>query len=574
MNEKHIKSKILDFSTNEIYPAEIVIKDGFIKDIKKLNIDDFLDFEGVLIPGFIDSHIHIESTMLAPSNFAKAVLPYGTTSVIADPHEIANVLGIRGIEFMIKNGEYIPFDFYFSAPSCVPATNFETSGAVINAEDIKKLFNLPNVICLGEMMNFPGVINDDFNVLEKLKLANKLGVPIDGHAPLLSGEDLEKYVSKCISTDHECSNFNEAIEKKNLGVKIMVREGSSAKNMDALLNIKDRITYWTKESKFGNISVNDYEELLKQPIFDFLVTDDKNPKELKEGHLNELIKKAVTFDINPIEAIKMVTINPAKHYGLNSGEITIGKIANLVLVDNLENLNIKLTIVHGEIVAKEGKSLFEVNPPKVSNTFNVNLKKSEDFNIKTELSKNVKVRVIEAFNSELITDQLIETLSIEKNIIQPNIDKDILKISVVERYGHNQITNGFIKGFGLKEGAIATSIAHDSHNIIVVGTNSKDMANAVNTVITNQGGLTVNSNNMKKSLKLPIAGLMSDKDINYVSQKFIDLIESAKELGSKLEDPFMTLSFMALLVIPDLKLSDQGLFSLNNFGFVNLIKED
>jgi len=571
MNEKHIKANILDLTNEEIYPAEIIIKNGIISKLNKLNSKDSLDYEGILVPGFIDSHIHIESTMLSPANFAKAVLPYGTTSVIADPHEIANVLGIPGVKFMIQNGESVPFDFYFSAPSCVPATNFETNGAVLDVKDIEELFTIPNVICLGEMMNFPGVVNDDFNVLEKLNLANKLGVPIDGHAPLLTGENLRKYVSTGISTDHECSSFNEAIEKKMLGVKIMVREGSSAKNMDALLNIKDRINYWTKESKFGNISVNDYEKLLKHPIFDFLVSDDKDPIDLKNGHLDKLIKKTISYDIDPIEAIKMVTLNPAKYYNLNSGEIAEGKKANLVLIDNLNDLNVKLTFINGEIVAKEGKALFEVETPKVSNTFNVIIKNPEDFEIKTHIKNNVNVKIIEAIDSELITHEITDNLKVQNEIIQPDIEKDILKISIVERYGHNNVSNGFIKGFGLKNGAIATSVAHDSHNIIVVGTNSKDMANAVNIIIKNQGGLSVSNGNIEKSLKLPIAGLMSDENIDYVSKNLINLINLVKKLGSNLEAPFMTLSFMALLVIPDLKLSDQGLFSLNKFGFIDLI---
>ncbi len=567
-----IKVNILDFNLDDIYPAEILIKDGLIFNISKLDSNEPLDYEGILLPGFIDSHIHIESTMLSPANFAKAVLPFGTTSVVADPHEIANVLGVKGIDFMISNGENVPFDFYFSAPSCVPATNFETNGANIDVETIKNLFELPNVICLGEMMNFPGVINNDLGVNLKLDLANKLSVPIDGHAPLLNGEDLIKYVSKGISTDHECSSFDEAIEKKHLGMKIMVREGSSAKNMDALFNINNRIKYWTSESKFGNISIDDYEKLLKHPIFDFLVSDDKNPIDLKKGHLNQLIKKAINYDIEPIEAIKMVTLNPANHYHLNAGEISVGKKANFTLVNNLKDLNIKLTIVNGKIVAKDGKSLFKVKKPKLSNTFNVNLKKPEDFDIKTKKDNNVNVKIIEAFNGELITNSIIDTLKIENNIIQSDTKKDILKISVVERYGHNIVSNGFIKGFGIKKGAVATSISHDSHNIITIGTNSIDMAKAVNKLIQNHGGLTVSYNNTKKSLKLPIAGLMSDESIEIVSTNFENMKNLVRKLGSKLDDPFMTLSFMALLVIPDLKLSDKGLFSLNEFGFVNVIQ--
>ena len=572
MSVLKFKVNILDFDVDDIYPAEVSIVDGLISDVLRLDDADSLDFEGVLIPGFIDSHVHIESSMLSPSNFAKAVIPHGTTSVVADAHEIVNVLGKEGMDFMIEDGSSVPFDFYFSAPSCVPATVFETSGAVFDAEDIEELFKNPRVICLGEMMNFPGVIAGDEEVIRKLDVANELGFPIDGHAPLLSGEDLEKYVSYGISTDHECSNFNEAIEKKKLGVKIMVREGSSAKDMDALLNINNRVEYWTKESEFGNITVEEYKKLLKHPIFDFLVTDDKNPKDLQKGHLNTLIKKARTKDIDPIEAIKMVTINPAKHYKLNSGEIKKGKKANLLLIDNINNLNIKKTIINGKIVYENEKILFETKKPQIKNTFNVNPKKPEDFDIKSN-KKTVKVNVIEAIDKELTTNKITTTLKTQKQTIQPNIKEDILKVSVVERYGHNNMANAFIKGFKLKTGAIATSVSHDSHNIITVGTNSNDMAKAVNTIIKNHGGIAISNENKIETLKLPIAGLMSDQKIETTAKQLEKMGQTVKKMGSTLESPFMTLSFMTLLVIPELKISDKGLFNLIEFKQEDVIIE-
>lgn len=572
MSVLSFKVNILDFDVDDVYPAEIFVEDGLISDVRKLDGDEDLDFEGILVPGFIDCHIHIESTMLSPSNFAKAVIPHGTTAVVADAHEITNVLGKKGMDFMIADGLSVPFDFYFSAPSCVPATAFETNGAVFGVDDIRDLFENPSVVCLGEMMNFPGVINGDGEVIAKLDLANELGVPIDGHAPLVNGEDLEKYVSYSISTDHECSNFDEAIEKKNLGVKIMVREGSSAKNMDSLLNINDRIKYWTKESKFGNITTEEYETLLKHPIFDFLVTDDKNPKDLQKGHLNTLIQKAINYDINPIEAIKMVTLNPAKHYKLNIGEIKKGKKANFTLIDNLENINIQKTFINGKIVYENQKVLFNTKQPKIENTFNVTLKKPEDFNITSE-KPTVNVNVIEAINKELITNKTTAQLKTENQIIQTNTDKDILKISVVERYGHNNMANAFIKGFNLKTGAIATSVSHDSHNIVTVGTNPKDMANAVNEIIKNQGGLAISNNNKIESLKLPIAGLMSNQNINTVAKQLEHLEEQVKKMGSTLESPFMTLAFMTLLVIPTLKISDKGLFDLNELKHQKVIIE-
>ena len=572
MSVLKFKVNILDFDVDEIYPAEVSIVDDLISDVQKLDGDVSLDFDGVLVPGFIDSHVHIESTMLSPSNFAKSVIPHGTTSVVADAHEIVNVLGKEGMDFMIEDGSSVPFDFYFSAPSCVPATVFETNGAVFDADDIEELFKHPKVICLGEMMNFPGVIAGDEEVIRKLDVAKELGFPIDGHAPLVSGEDLEKYVSYGISTDHECSNFNEAIEKKKLGVKIMVREGSSAKDMDALLNINDRVEYWTKESEFGNITVEEYKKLLKHPIFDFLVTDDKNPKDLQKGHLNTLIKKARTKDIDPIEAIKMVTINPAKHYKLNSGEIKKGKKANLLLIDNINNLNIKKTIINGKIVYENEKILFETKKPQIKNTFNVNPKKPEDFDIKSN-KKTVKVNVIEAIDKELTTNKITTTLKTQKQTIQPNIKEDILKVSVVERYGHNNMANAFIKGFKLKTGAIATSVSHDSHNIITVGTNSNDMAKAVNTIIKNHGGIAISNENKIETLKLPIAGLMSDQKIETTAKQLEKMGQTVKKMGSTLESPFMTLSFMTLLVIPELKISDKGLFNLIEFKQEDVIIE-
>ncbi len=646
-----IKANILDVFTNEIYIGKITIKNGYIDNIDVLssNSSDFdkdLDFEGILVPGFIDAHIHIESSLLTPSNFASAVVPYGTTSVIADPHEIANVCGLKGIEFMINNGNDVPFDFYFSAPSCVPATNFETNGAFLDSFAIDKLMSKDEVVALGEVMNFVGVINRDKDIIDKLNVAKKYNKPIDGHAPLVFGEDLEKYVNVFkkaidetkiknmgdygnnienefvdISTDHESVSFDEAIEKKNLGMKIMVREGSSAKNMDALFNIKDRISLFSNQDFFGSVSVNDFEETLKNPIFDFLVSDDKEPSDLKEGHLDILIKKAISFGIDPIEAIKMVTINPAEHYNLDSGSINIGKKANFTLIDNLKDLNIKKTIIGGKLVASRGESFIKPKKSTLKNTFILNQKTEDDFNIyvdtndssnnkntkntkntknikstkntknsenskNTKNSKNIKstknnentkntieVRVIEVTEGELITNEYHAFLNVNEGIIQENIDEDIIKLAVVERYGNNNIANAFIKGFNLKNGAIASSVAHDSHNIIVLGTNSKDMAKAVNLIHENHGGLAVVSKNIEKILKLPIAGLMSDQDVFTVSDEIIEINKIIKDLGCNFDAPFMTLSFMALLVIPKLKLSDKGLFDVDNFSFVDLIIE-
>lgn len=583
MVQKVFTANYLEVEEGDVFPGEIIIEDGYFKEVIPIIWDDEypdLDYEGILIPGFIDSHIHIESSKLTPSNFAKAVLPNGTTSVIADSHEIANVLGLEGIDFMVENGNEVPFDFYFAAPSCVPATNFETAGAVLNSDDIEKLLSRDEFVALGEMMNFPGVLSDDEEVIRKLEIANSKGKVIDGHAPLLSGDDLDKYISYGISTDHECNNFNEAFEKKKKGMKIMVRQGSSAKNMDALLNENSRLNFWI-ESEMDGVDVGESleENLLKSP-FDFLVSDDINAKDLLNGHLNILIKQAVSHGLDVAEAIKMVTLNPANHYGLNSGEIAPGKIANFSLVDNLEDLNIQKVWVHGELVVDNENVLFEVSDSQLLNNFKLNEVSPKDFDsiiemdyVNSCMDESTNVNVITATNGDLITGRVEETLFIKNKVIQPDIQKDILKIAVLDRYGEGNITNAFIKGFSLKKGAIASSVAHDSHNVLVVGTNSEDMAKAVNLIVKNKGGVAVACDEFEEVLELPIAGLMSDKDVNYVADKLQNLLNLTKDLGCKLDSPFMTLSFMALLVIPSLKISDQGLFDLNEFSFIDLVKQ-
>ncbi|KZX14996.1 adenine deaminase [Methanobrevibacter cuticularis] len=591
---KNFKANILDVESNEIYPAEIIIENSYFKEVNRIDGNSKLDFDGIIVPGFIDAHIHIESTMLTPSNFAKAVVPYGTTSVIADPHEIANVMGIEGVDFMINDASKVPFDFYFSAPSCVPATSFETSGFSIDNLALDEIMLKDEIVSLGEVMNYVGVINNDDNVMEKLKIAKKHQKPIDGHAPMLSGKDLENYIQNgiegvTISTDHECMNFDEAIEKKKLGMKIMVREGSSAKNMEALFSIKDRINLFTNQDFFGSVSAEDFENILKNPLFDFLVSDDKDPRDLKKGHLNLLIKKAISLGIDPIEAIKMVTINVSQHYNLNTGIIASGRKANFVLIDTIQNLDVKKTFIDGKLVAEEGISFINAKKPSLKDTFILNETLPSDFDIALDdpispdesktsdkFKSSVNVRIIEAIDGEIVTNKLEESLNIEENLVKENIDKDILKLAIVERYGNNNIANAFIRGFNLKTGAIASSVAHDSHNIVVVGTNGDDMAKAVNLIHENQGGLTVVSGNkeekVEKILRLPIAGLMSDKELVTVSSELEEITMAVNELGCTLEAPFMTLSFMSLLVIPSLKLSDKGLFDVDKFNFVSLFK--
>ena len=552
-----IKGNLLNVFTEEIYPAEVEVQDGIIKCVKPVKED----LDNLILPGFIDAHIHIESSMLTPSRFAEAVVPHGTTSVVSDPHEIANVMGLEGIEYMINDAATVPLKIFFTAPSCVPATPFETSGSIIGPEEIERLLKRDEIVALGEMMNFPGVLNEDPAVMKKIAAAKKVGKPVDGHAPLLSGEELCKYVSAGISTEHECSNAAEALEKKSLGMKIMLREGSSARNLKDLASTGG----------------------------DFIVSDDKHPEDLLTGHVDEMLKKAMNYGIDPVKALKMVTVNPAEHYNLKTGSLTPGKAADIILVDDIEKLNIKKVLIDGNLVSKNGKPLFNVKTCKIKNTFNLNPKEPSDFDINlNRLSKysNTKdnkifnetpdrtctVRVIEAVEGQLLTLESEARLRVENGILKPDIQKDVLKIAVVERYGHHRISNAFVHGFSLKEGAIASSVAHDSHNIVVVGTESHDMTDAVNAVLKNGGGLAAAVHGNCTTLKLPVAGLMSNETVREVSSSLSFLQSIVKKMGCEMESPFMALSFMALLVIPHLKISDMGLFDADKFDFVDVVK--
>lgn len=561
-----IRGNILNVFTDEIYPAEIEIENGIIKCVKKIKGD----FQGIMVPGLIDAHIHIESSMLTPSFFAQAAVPHGTTAIVADPHEIANVMGLDGINLMLKDAKNIPLRIFFTAPSCVPATSFETSGAIIGPDEIDILMKKEEVVALGELMNFPGVINEDDLVIEKIQIAHHHKKPVDGHAPLLSGAELCKYVSKGISTDHECISMAEAREKKELGMKIMIREGSSAKNLEDLISLGG----------------------------EFLVSDDIHPGDLSQGHMDHIIKKAIICGLDPIEAVKMVTINPSNHYSLNMGAISPGREANLIMVDDLENFNVKKVYIGGELVAKNKTALF--NPTHISSGNTIFLEKTKPSDFTIPLSGNeVMVRTIDVLDEQLITSESEAIMQITNKEIVADVEQDILKIAVIERYGKsiskistknkqfsqlskNEVILGnnnkkmalaFVRGFGIKEGAFASSVAHDSHNVIVVGTDSNYMARAVNILIENKGGLVAVSKNSQKSLKLPIAGLMASESAEIISSKLEDLHSMAGEMGCSLKSPFMTMSFLALLVIPNLKISDKGLFDVSKFEFVNVIKK-
>ena len=565
---------MLDVVSDTIYPARITIEDGIFKEVTPITISEKeivnVDVKGLMLPGFIDSHIHIESSMVTPAQFAKIAVRHGTTSVVCDPHEIANVLGIEGVEAMIENAKQVPFNFFFTAPSCVPATGFETSGAVLDSSDIEYLLKKDEIVALGEMMNFPGVINGDEEVHKKLELAKKYGKPIDGHAPLVTRGDLDKYLAAGISTDHECSNVIEALEKKIKGMKIMVRDGSSAMDMEGLFNIEGARQSIDFTGPMGLLFRDIFEKKIYSPLFDFIVSDDKHPNDLINGHLNRSIHKAVDLGIDLIKAINMVTINPGYHYNLNCGAIVPGSKADFIIVDSIYDCNVLKTYVGGECVFDGENVLFDVPEIEPKNTINTTKKTASDFDIHYE-GDECEVNVIECFDGELLTKKATARLYVEDGVVQPDIFQDILKIAVVERYGGNTIANGFVKGFGLKKGAIASSVAHDSHNIIVIGYNSQMMADAVNQVIDDKGGISVVSEDFSDSLPLPIAGLMSNDDVSKVAEKLGILHNMVKALGCQVEAPFMTMAFMALLVIPSIKISDKGLFDGDNFEFMDVI---
>lgn len=536
-----IKGNILNVFTDEIYPGEIKIKQGIIESIKEVD----QDFTDIIVPGFIDAHTHIESSMLTPSRFAEIALKHGTTGVVCDPHEIANVLGMEGIEYMVNDAKFAPLKFHFTVPSCVPATKYETNGATLDSSHVESLIKRDDFVALSEVMDYTGVINGDEDLIKKIEITKKYKKPIDGHAPLLSGEALQKYVQYGISTEHECCSKLEALEKKRLGMKIMIREGSESHMLEELINTHS----------------------------DFIITDDLKSDDLIKGHLNLRLRKAVDLGMDPFDAIKMVTINPAEHYNLNCGSITPGKSADLVFIDNLNDFRVNRVIINGNTIFKKQKILYRANPLPLETTLHVDFKKPEDFDVKAQNPnhKSAIVNVMRAVPNAIITQKDTAKLTVDRGVIIPSVFEDVLKISVVERYGGNTITNGFISGFGIKNGAIASSVSHDSHNIIVIGTNSKYMAEATNKIIENKGGLVAISNQEKLDLALPIAGIMSDKPGNEVANKSILLNELVNRMGCPLENPFSTLSFMALPVVPEIKITNKGLFDVDENKFMDLI---
>ena len=537
-----ISGNVVDVFNGTIYPGTLEIRDGKIASI----VRDQKEYETFILPGLVDAHIHIESSMLVPSEFARLAVVHGTVATVSDPHEIGNVLGIDGVNYMIENGKTVPFKFYFGAPSCVPATPFETSGADIGVEEIEELLKSDDIKYLSEVMNFPGVLFEDPVVMAKIGLAKKYGKPIDGHAPGLRGKDLEKYVAAGISTDHETLEKEEALEKLKLGMKILIREGSAAKDFDTFSGL-----------------IGEYPD---QCMF---CSDDKHPDDLVLGHINDLVKRALKLGIDKMKVLRCACVNPVRHYGLGVGLLQAGDSADFIEVDSFERFNVISTYINGEIVAEKGRSLLPRVVANTVNNFRAQKKQVSDFSVAEE---GEKVRVIEALDGLLITNRLGETPKVSDGSVVSDPDRDILKITVVNRYQDAPPAIGLVKNFGLRRGAIASSVAHDSHNVIAVGVTDEAICRAVNLIIEHQGGMVAVYDDIEKILPLPVGGIMSNEDGFEVARQYSELDRLAKELGSNLKAPFMTLSFMALPVIPKIKLSDKGLFDGEKFEMMDLFE--
>ena len=536
---KH-RGKIVDLEKRKIYPGYVEVREGKILSVRE---DHSVTEQGYLCPGFVDAHVHIESSMLTPPEFARIAVIHGTVATVSDPHEIANVLGIEGVRYMQKLAAQTPCKIHFGIPSCVPATNFETAGATLGPDAIEELCADPSLVYLSEMMNFPGVIHRDPEVMKKIEIAKKHGKHIDGHAPGLRGEDLKSYVSAGIETDHECFQIDEAREKIGLGQKILIREGSAAKNFKELWPL-----------------------LNEHPEKCMFCSDDKHPDELLEGHINKLCARAVAKGVTVFEVLRAACLNPVKHYGLRSGLMRPGDPADFIRLHDLTGFKVEETWIDGKCVAKGGKSLLPRSKSPRANKFHTSPKKTEDFAVP---ATGGRIRIIEAIDGQIVTGAAEAEATVRDGMAAADPAHDILKIAVVNRYADKPPAVAFVRGVGLKRGAIASSVAHDCHNIVAVGASDAELARAVNLLIANEGGIAVAADGREdKVLPLPVAGLMSDGYAEDVAEGYAELTREAKELGSKLHAPFMTLSFLALLVIPALKLSDLGLFDGTKFAFV------
>ncbi len=535
-----IQGNIVDVVARRIFKGTVVVNDGKIEAIR----EETVNANEYILPGLIDSHIHIESSMLLPSEFARLAVVHGTVGTVSDPHEIANVLGVPGVKFMIENGRKVPFKFNFGAPSCVPATPFETAGARLGISEVQELLQMPEIKYLSEMMNFPGVLFNDAEVMAKLALAKKAGKPVDGHAPGVTGENAEKYIKAGISTDHECFSIEEAYEKIKYGMHILIREGSAAKNFETLYPLID-----------------------EYPDQVMLCSDDKHPNDLVAGHINLEVKRAIAKGMNVMNVLRCCTVNPVKHYNLDIGLLRVGDAADFIRVDNLSDFNVLDTWVDGQKVAEDGKTLIPGVHERPFNNFEIGKIQPSDIHIEPHGSH---IRVQGAFDGQLITEEIIAVPVIDGNNVVSDPTHDILKMVVKNRYSEGPAAVGFIHNIGLKNGALASCVAHDSHNIVAVGIDDASITAAINMIIDATGGISLVDGEIKLLLPLPFAGIMSGIDGYEVARLYDAMDKKAKEMGSPLSAPYMTLSFMALLVIPDLKLSDKGLFDGTSFSFSNV----
>ena len=535
-----IQANLIDVHNRKIFPAEITIRNDKIYSIEEIKIKQ----NRFILPGFIDAHVHIESSMVTPVSFSRAAIRHGTVAVISDPHEIGNVLGKAGVVYMIQNGRKTPLKILFGAPSCVPATAFESSGASIDTREIEELLNFPEVGYLSEMMNYPGVLQGDDEVMEKIQLAQSMDVPIDGHAPGLTGKGLEVYSAAGISTDHECFTYGEAQEKISKGLKILIREGSGAKNFDTLIPL-----------------LKDYPDKI------MFCTDDLHPDDLLRGHINLFVKRALQKGYDLFDVLRAAGLNAVEHYNLGVGLLKEGDPADFIIIDSLKDWNIVETYIDGQAVFSNDKVDIDFVESEKPNKFNIGTIEEKDLAVKMDGNS---IRVIQAIDGELITKEIKVRPKIANEKVISDTDRDVLKIAVVNRYFQSKPAMGFINGFKLQKGALASSIAHDSHNIICVGTEDIYMKEAINKIIEYKGGIVVHDGKGLIGLPLEIAGIMSSGSVEHAAQKYADLSIAAGKIGSDMKAPFMTLAFMALLVIPELKLSDKGLFSGNTFSFTSL----
>ena len=545
MNVKSFKGRIVDVHSKTIFNGEIFYENGLITSISTIDEPQ----EKYILPGFIDSHLHIESTMLTPSRLSQLIVPHGTIGVVTDPHEIANVLGVKGVEFMIEDASHVPVKIFFGAPSCVPATFFETSGAVLSSNEVEALLKRDDIWFLSEMMNFPGVVHDDEEVLRKLNSAKRLNKPIDGHAPGVRGEDLSKYAKAGISTDHECATLEEALEKIEKGMKIQIREGSAARNFEALFSLID-----------------------SHPDSIMLCTDDIHPDALlKYGHINYLLKTGIKKGLDLFNLLRAVTVNSVEHYNLPMGLLRVGDSADFIVLEDLQDFKVLETWIDGEQVFNLDEGVnFNLPHVEAVNQFRTEKVSLEELSIELPAGKT-QVKVIDVIDGEITTQESVWSPSISiDRIIHPNIEEDVLKLVVVNRYRPEKPSIGFVKNIGIKKGAFGGTVAHDSHNIIVVGVDDKSILKAINSLIEAKGGIVSYDGDNINILPLPVAGLMSLEDGKTVASKYQLLNDSLKTMGATLEEPFMTLSFLALLVIPSLKLGDKGLFDVNKFEFTSL----